>query len=148
MPNHTSQSPIFSSPFFARFWRIAGAVSVRTKILGIVLALVLLLGVGITVQVRVVMQRALESWMEEQSVSVARDLAARATDFILVNDLFALHQLLDETQRNHPNVRYAIGYKLSHFVSCQARNWLQFTHDKSNQKIQKHSPAYTGHSGR
>ncbi|MBK7180463.1 MAG: HAMP domain-containing protein [Chloroflexi bacterium] len=107
MPNHTSQSPIFSSPFFARFWRIAGAVSVRTKILGIVLALVLLLGVGITVQVRVVMQRALESWMEEQSVSVARDLAARATDFILVNDLFALHQLLDETQRNHPNVRYA-----------------------------------------
>jgi hypothetical protein len=46
-------------PFFTRFWRFAGAFSVRTKIMGIALALVLLLGVGITVQVRDVLTQAL-----------------------------------------------------------------------------------------
>ncbi len=92
---------------FQYFWRFAGAVSVRTKILGIVLVLVVLLGVGITVQVRIVLQNALISRLQEQSVSIARDVAARATDLILINDLYALHQLLVETQANNPDVRYA-----------------------------------------
>jgi len=92
---------------FRKLWDFAGAVSVRTKIMGIVLVLVVLLGVGITVQVRIVLQNALVSQLQEQSVSVARDVAARATDLILINDLFALHQLLVETQTNNPDVRYA-----------------------------------------
>ncbi len=92
---------------FRKLWGFAGAVSVRTKILGIVLVLVVLLGVGITVQVRIVLQNALVSKLQEQSVSIARDVAARATDLILINDLFALHQLLVETQTNNPDVRYA-----------------------------------------
>ncbi|RMG95978.1 MAG: HAMP domain-containing protein [Chloroflexi bacterium] len=92
---------------FDRFWAYAGAVSVRTKILGIVLGLVVLFGLGITLQVRAISQRALAARLEEQSVATARDLAARATDLILINDLFALHQLLNETQANNPDVRYA-----------------------------------------
>ncbi len=92
---------------FRKLWGFVGAVSVRTKILGIVLVLVVLLGVGITVQVRIVLQNALVSKLQEQSVSIARDVAARATDLILINDLFALHQLLVETQTNNPDVRYA-----------------------------------------
>ena len=99
------------SPFlqhlFNRFWAIAGAVSVRTKILGIVLGLVLLLGLGITAQVRATLIRTMDAQLEEQAVSVTRDLAARATDLILINDLFAAHQLLRETQANNANVRYA-----------------------------------------
>lgn len=91
---------------FQRFWRFAGAVSVRAKILGIVLILVVMLGVGITFQVRAVFQNALVSRLQEQSVSIARDVAARATDLILINDLYALHQLLVETQVNNPDVRY------------------------------------------
>lgn len=39
---------IQNSQFLARLWRFAGAFSVHT-IMGIVLALVLLLGVGITI---------------------------------------------------------------------------------------------------
>ncbi len=92
---------------FQKLWRYVGAVSVRTKIMGIVLVLVVLLGVGITVQVRIVLQNALVSKLQEQSVSITRDVAARATDLILINDLFALHQLLVETQTNNPDVRYA-----------------------------------------
>jgi signal transduction histidine kinase len=92
---------------FQRFWTIAGAVSVRTKILGIVLGLVLLLGLGVTVQVRAVLTRTMDAQLQEQAVSVTRDVAARATDLILVNDLYALHQLLSKTQANNVNVRYA-----------------------------------------
>ncbi|MFQ5421347.1 MAG: hypothetical protein ACE5EY_13400, partial [Anaerolineae bacterium] len=92
---------IGDSKLFKWFWRIAGAVSVRTKILGIVLWLVLLLGVGIALQVRVVMHNALADRMQAQGVSIARDLAARTTDLILINDLYALHQLLAETQANN-----------------------------------------------
>lgn len=90
----------------ACIWQQIGAVSVRTKILGIVLGLMLLLGIVNTLEVRTMSQQALTRRLEEQSVSVARDVAARATDLILINDLYALHQLLEETRRNNPDVRY------------------------------------------
>jgi signal transduction histidine kinase len=93
--------------FFQRFWAIAGAASVRTKILGIVLALVILLGAGVTIQSRYALTATMSAQLEEQSVSVSRDLAARSTDPILLNDLLSLHDLLDETLANNPNVRYA-----------------------------------------
>ncbi len=73
-----------------RFWRLIGSVSVGTKIMGIVLGLVLLLGVGVTVQVRATMAQVLRREMGERGVSIARDLAARSTDLILTNDLFGL----------------------------------------------------------
>jgi signal transduction histidine kinase len=95
-----------TSEFLQQSWGFIGAVSVRTKIMGIVLGLVLLLGVGITLQVRSVMHDALVHRLQEQSAANARDLAARATDFILINDLYALHELLAETQANNPDLLY------------------------------------------
>lgn len=92
---------------FDRFWRIAGAVSVFTKIIGILLGLVILFGVGITVQVRRSIAVTMQRQLEEQSISIGRDLAARATDLILLNDQFALQQLLAQTLENNPKVRYA-----------------------------------------
>lgn len=96
-----------ASSLFERFWAFAGAVDIRTKILGIILGLVLLLGLGITLQVRLALSRTMTTQLEEQSISVARDLAARATDLILLNDLYGLHRLLQETQANNANVLYA-----------------------------------------
>lgn len=92
---------------FQRIWAIAGAVSVRTKILGIVLGFIVLLGAGVIIQSRYALTATMTEQLEEQSVSVSRDLAARATDPILLNDLLGLHDLLDETLANNPNVRYA-----------------------------------------
>ena len=46
---------------YNHFWAIAGAVSVRTKILGIVLGLVFLLGLGITLQVRATLSRTMDA---------------------------------------------------------------------------------------
>jgi len=90
-----------------RIWAVVGAVSVRSKILGIVLGFIILLGAGVIIQSRYALAATMTAQLEEQSVSVSRDVAARATDPILLNDLLGLHDLLDETLANNPNVRYA-----------------------------------------
>ncbi len=90
-----------------RIWPVIGAVSVRTKIMGIVLSLMLLLGLGVTVEVRLVMQRTLSDQLEQRGVSIARDLAARSTDLILTNNTFALFELVRDTVENNADVRYA-----------------------------------------
>ena len=92
--------------FSRRFWAWAGAVSIRTKVLGIVLALVIMLGMGVTIQVRAALLSTLTERLQAQGISIARDVAARSTDLILVNDLYALHQLALETQANNADVRY------------------------------------------
>lgn len=94
-------------PLLDRLWALVSGVSVRTKILGIVLGLVLLLGLGITLQVRSALANTLHHELEEQGVALGRDLAARSADPILVNDLFALHRLLQDTLTNNVDVRYA-----------------------------------------
>ena len=93
--------------YFDRFWAVAGAVSVRTKILGIVLALVLILGAGVTWQVRLTLRDALSHDLQSQGSSIARDVAARSVDLLLVRDLYAVHQLLQDTLANNDDVRYA-----------------------------------------
>ncbi len=81
--------------------------SVRVKIMGIVLGLVLLLGFGITWQVRASMNANLAAQLEERGVSIARDIAAHSTDLILINNTYALRELLDDTIRNNADLRYA-----------------------------------------
>lgn len=90
--------------------------SVRVKIMGIVLALVLVLGLGITWQVRVNMTSALIAQLQERGVSIARDLAAHSTDFILINNTYALHELLGDTIRNNADLRYAFILDANHRV--------------------------------
>jgi signal transduction histidine kinase len=93
--------------FVARFWEIAGSVNVRSKIMGIVLGGTILLSLGLTFQVHHALTRIMEQELLARGISIGRDLAARSTDPILVNDLYALNQLLLETQKNNPDVRYA-----------------------------------------
>ncbi len=87
--------------------QILGAVSVRTKILGIVLALTLALGLGVTWQVRTSTHGVLLEELDLRGIAVASDLAASSVDPILLDDTFALHQLLTQTVKNHPDVVYA-----------------------------------------
>lgn len=90
-----------------RLWQILGSVSVRTKILGIVLIMTVLLGLTVTWQVRSVMDRVFLGELENRGYSVASDLAARSVDPILLNDTYALYQLIHETVANHPDALYA-----------------------------------------
>jgi len=111
-PLHT---PLSGAPFPSRrlnrwaeiVWRVAGGVDVRTKILGMVLALTTVLGLAVTLQVRAVMTRVFMEELEGRGVSVASDLASRSVDPILLNDTYALHELLSETVNNHPDALYA-----------------------------------------
>lgn len=89
-----------------QYWDLAGGVSVRTKIFGIVLGSTILLSLGFTIQVQNTQRNLLEQKSQEQGQSIARDVAARATDLILVHDFYSLHQLLAETQNNYQDVRY------------------------------------------
>jgi len=90
-----------------RAWALVSAVKLRIKILGMVLALVLILGGGVTLQVRATLSRTLMAQLQEESASLGHDLAARSTDPLLINDLYNILQLLRETQTNNPDVRYA-----------------------------------------
>ncbi len=96
-----------SGKFMIKLWGLLGSVNVRTKIFGIVLGSTLILSLSFVYQVRLSLHNVLEKKSQEQGVSIARDVAARATDLILVNDLFALHELLAETKENYADVRYA-----------------------------------------
>jgi len=96
----------FGQKSIQAIWEIAGGVNVRTKILGIVLGGTLLLSLGLTLQMRTALARIMEHELRARGVSIGRDLAARSTDLILVNDLYALRQLMLETQANNPDVRY------------------------------------------
>lgn len=102
----TAASNRFES-YSAAARELLGAASIRTKILGIVLALTIVLGLGITWQVRTVMHAVLLDELDSRGTSVVSDLAARSVDPILLNDTFALHQLLVETVGNHPDIVYA-----------------------------------------
>jgi signal transduction histidine kinase len=111
--------PPFIRQLLSQTWNIISAVSVRAKILGMALGLVLLLGAGITVQVRASLASIMQEQLDDKSITTTRDLAARATDPILLNDLVNLQKLLLETQGNNPDVRYAFiidadGHVLAH----------------------------------
>lgn len=89
-----------------RFWEIAGGVSVRTKILGIVLGGTLLFGLTTIVQVRHTLQQVLIVRTQAWGIAMANDLAARSTDLVLINDLLGLHRLLQDAVDHNPELRY------------------------------------------
>jgi signal transduction histidine kinase len=84
-----------------------GRVSIRTKILGIVLALTMLLGLGVTWQVRGVMAGVLGQEVRSRGAAVISDIAGRSVEHILLENTVALHNLLETTIANHPDTLYA-----------------------------------------
>ena len=81
-------------------------VSVRVKIMGIVLGLVLLLGVGVLIQVQRVSRATLSRELDERALSIARDVAARAADLILIEDFVSLRDLVLDSLTTNKDVRY------------------------------------------
>lgn len=89
------------------FQRITG-VPIRTKIIGMVLGAVLVIGLAMTLAVRARLADDLTSSLEERGVAIARDLAARSTNIVLTDNTFALYQLVRDTLENNLDVRYAL----------------------------------------
>lgn len=93
--------------WIVRFWEIVGGVNIRIKIMGIVLGGTILLSMSLTYQVHHALTTIMEKDLLSQGISIGSDLAARSTDLILLNDPYALNQLLLETQTNNSDIRYA-----------------------------------------
>jgi signal transduction histidine kinase len=90
------------SPFFRR---ITG-VSLRTKIIGMLLAAILLIGLSMTLVVRDRLATDLNRSLEERGVAITNYAATRATDLVLTDNTFALYQLARDTLENNLDVRY------------------------------------------
>lgn len=83
-------------------------VGIRGKVMGIAVALLLLLGVWLTWEVQVSHTGTLREQLEKRGVSIARDVAARSTDYIFTNNIYSLYELTRETLRNNEDVRYVM----------------------------------------
>jgi signal transduction histidine kinase len=82
------------------------SVSLRAKIIGMVLGAVLLIGLAMTLSVRARLTADLQRSLQERGIAIARYAAARATDLVLTDNTFALYQLVRDTLENNLDVRY------------------------------------------
>lgn len=89
-----------------RLWQRITGISIRYKLLGMVLAVILMLGLAITAQVQAQLAHDLRQSLEERGVALARDMADDATDLILTQNIFGLNQALRAIVETNPDVRY------------------------------------------
>lgn len=87
---------IRQSALFQRFWDIAGAASIRVKVLGIVLGVIVLLGTFIMLQMRTAIYQTLSAEMEHQGGAIARS-AASEIDQVIDDDA----ELIDHVVRGN-----------------------------------------------
>src|SRR5574341_259333 len=92
--------------FGQRFWAVAGAASIRLKIMGVVIAVILALGVAVSVLVYRGLSATLERELEGCGLAIAVSLASRSQEPILTDHLFTLYQLARETVRDNRDVLY------------------------------------------
>jgi len=79
---------------------------VRSKIIGIVIAVVAVFSLGVLVLTRTEMGAGLRERLDELGVVLARDVANQSTTLVLTGDTFDLHELIRQTLDNHRDVRY------------------------------------------
>lgn len=105
-PIDRSLNRILRSDAFQRFWSVFGSVSVLTKVLGIVLGTVILLGVFVTIQVRQSLTNLLREELEQQGLSIATHIAENAAALIEGGNAAALDLMLTETQAHYSDARH------------------------------------------
>lgn len=91
---------------WSRFWALAGGVSIRFKIMGIVLLVVLALGVAVAWYVGSNVAASLKEELELRGKAIGRSLAAHATDLILTDDLFELYRVARDTLGADDDILY------------------------------------------
>lgn len=89
-----------------KFWLLI--VSIRTKIMGLIIASSLALGLFATLLIASVMEENMQVTLREEGISVSRELASLANEYLLLNDLYGLARLLRQTVDNRQDLRYAV----------------------------------------
>ncbi|MBI4331936.1 MAG: HAMP domain-containing protein [Chloroflexi bacterium] len=88
------------------FWDVAGSVSIRTKIMGIVASLVLGFGLFVGWYIPRSETRYLTEQLEERGLTIARSVAAVGQDMALTNNQFGLYMLARNTLASNKDVLY------------------------------------------
>lgn len=83
-------------------------VSIRTKIMGLIIASSLALGLFATFLIASVMEENMQVTLRQEGISVSRELASLANEYLLLNDLYGLARLLRQTVDNRKDLRYAV----------------------------------------
>jgi len=83
------------------------SVPLRFKILGLALGLILLFGTVTVFRIQQEVNKNINFILQEESRFIASELSYQSRDFLLINDLFGLTNILKNTTLNRPNLRYA-----------------------------------------
>ena len=91
-----------------RFTLWSQAFSVRAKIVGLAVGLVLLMGTSAALMAQSSFLQSTTAELELRGASIARDVTARGVDMLLTHNALGLHELLAETMANNEDVRYVV----------------------------------------
>ncbi|CEP69277.1 Uncharacterized [Moorella glycerini] len=89
-----------------RVFRAKIGGSFHHKVLFLVLTIILLMGLAMTVQTRVILAGSLSRQLDQRALTTAEAVAAQSTELILTGDLYALHQMLRDMQTSGEDIRY------------------------------------------
>lgn len=76
--------------------------------MAVMLGLTLALGLGGIVQAQADLSSILRDRLERRGIAIAYDLAARGADLLLINNIFDLYELVNDTLINNDDVRYVL----------------------------------------
>lgn len=82
--------------------------SIRVKIMGLAVGMVLLMGLSAAALAQSGFARATAGELELRGISIANDVSARAADLVLTSSALGLHELVKGTRLHNPDVRYVM----------------------------------------
>ncbi|MFZ5773891.1 MAG: ATP-binding protein [Thermodesulfobacteriota bacterium] len=83
-------------------------VPLGLKILGLALSLIFLCGAAAIHTARNALNENIENFLREESRLVASELSYQVHDYLLINDIYGLTQMLKNTIQNRPDLRYIV----------------------------------------
>lgn len=94
------------SDFLSRLKHKISMPGIRGKVIGIVLGVTVLLTIGSVLYINTFLYSALAEQLDQKTISITRDAAARSVEPILTNNIFKLHQVAYDTLENNEDVIY------------------------------------------
>lgn len=81
-------------------------IKIQYKILGLVVGVVVLLTSMTVWQMSNILTTNLRDQLDKRAISIGSDVAARATNDLLINNDYAVYEMIKETLKNNEDVRY------------------------------------------
>ncbi len=88
------------APLVQRFWDVFGAASIRVKVMGIVLGVIVLLGFFVTIQLRAALYNTLEAQLYSQGIGISDHIADRVAQ-LAAEDVELLETYLQINQQHY-----------------------------------------------